>query len=293
MFRQSTTRDPAIRGILYMVLSCGLLTCNDGLMKWVAETQPVGQIVFVRGLFVLLPIAALAWRAGGWTALRVRNVKGQAASAALLTVSLFLFVTALPLMPLADAIVIIYVSPIIVIVLAPRLLGEQIGWRRWSAVVVGFAGVALVMRPEGGRLDWVVFLPLVVAVLLAFRDILMRRLVSSETSVSILLTANTVSALCGLATSTLGWPPIGLAEVGLLALAGLLFGLAQFLMSEAFRHADAGLAAPFRYSSVVWAILFGYAVWRELPDLWAVAGIVLIIASGLFILHREARRRRS
>ncbi len=274
-----------------MVASCGLLTCNDGLMKWVAETQPVGQIVFVRGLFVLVPIAFLTWRAGGPAALRWRNVKGQAASAALLTVSLFLFVTSLPLMPLADAIVIIYVSPIFVILLAPKLLGERIGWRRWSAVTVAFVGVGLVTRPGGDGLHWAVLLPLAVAVFLALRDMLMRRLVASETSVSILLGANALSTLAGLATVGMGWPPIALADVGLLAAAGLLFGMAQFLMAEAFRHADAALVAPFRYSSVVWAILFGYLVWSDILDAWAIGGIALIIASGLFLLAREARRR--
>ena len=293
MQQQVGPRDQAVRGVLLMVLSCALLTCNDGLMKWVAETQPVGQIVFIRGLFVLLPIAVLSHRSGGWSALRWHNINGQIASAGLLTVSLFLFVSSLPLMPLANAIVIIYVSPIFVIILAPRLLGEHIGWRRWTAVIVGFLGVGLVTRPGVGGINWVVLLPLAVAVLLAFRDILMRRLVTSESSVSILLAANTLSTLCGLGTIFWGWPAIGPVDIALLAAAGVLFGLAQFFMAEAFRYAAAGLVAPFRYSSVVWAIAFGYLVWQDLPDGWAVAGIVLIICSGLFILHRQAKKRRS
>ncbi len=278
-----------LRGIVLIIASSAFLTTNDALMKWLASELPVGQIVFLRGFFVMAPLLLIAWRGEGLAALRGRSVKHQAMSAALFTVSLFIFVSSLPLMALADAIVLIYTSPIFVMALAPVLLGERVGWRRWSAAALGFAGVALVTRPGTTTLDWVFVMPLTVALLLGLRDILMRRIVATESSLSIVFIGNVVTMLAGLATISLGWVALDAAAVGLLALSGIFFALAQYLMVEAFRHGEAVLLAPFRYTSVIWAVVLGYFVWNQHPDAWGFLGILLISGSALFIARREAR----
>ena len=138
-----------LRGIAMMVASGAFLTTNDALMKWLAQDLPVGQIVFMRGFFVMVPLALIAWRGEGMAALRIRSLRVQALSAGLFTTSLFIFVTSLSLMPLADAIVLIYTSPIWVMALAPLLLGERVGWRRWTAAGVGFTGIVFLTRRAG------------------------------------------------------------------------------------------------------------------------------------------------
>ena len=271
-----------------MVASGAFLTANDALMKWLTQDLPVGQIVFVRGFFVMLPLLLIAWRGEGMAALRIRSVRNQAASAGLFTVSLFIFVTSLSLMPLADAIVLIYTSPIWVMALAPLLLGERVGWRRWLAAGVGFAGVALLTRPSGAA-DWVYLLPLGVALLLALRDILIRRIAGTETSLSIVFVGNVVIMLVALPTAAFGWAALAGGHFALLALSGLFFALAQVLMVESFRHAEAAAIVPFRYTSVVWAVVLGYFVWNQYPDAWGFLGIALVVGGGLVIARREAR----
>ena len=168
-----------------MVASGALLTINDALAKLMTAHYPVGQLMFMRGVFVLLPIAFLVWRAGGTRVLRVRNPKGQLLRGITVILGSFLFVTALKLMPLADAIAITFAGPLFLTAMATPLLAETVGWRRWLAVVVGFCGVVLMLRPTGA-FQWVALLPLAVALLGAFRDIITRAMVGSESTLSIL-----------------------------------------------------------------------------------------------------------
>jgi drug/metabolite transporter (DMT)-like permease len=253
----------------------------------------VGQILFVRGLFISIPIALLAWRAGGLASLCIQSLKGQAWRAALTAAATLLMTNALRLLPLADVTAITFAGPLFITALAAWVLGERVGWRRWSAVVVGFTGIVLMIRPTGEALRWAVFLPLGVALVAAVRDVITRRMSTTETSVSMLCYTTAGVALSGLATWPFGWAFLEAREVALLALAAGLFGAAHFLVIESFRHAEAAVAAPFKYSEILWATLFGAVIWGHLPDAWIVAGAVLVVGSGLYILHRETRRRRS
>lgn len=270
-----------------MVLGCGLLTVNDAAMKSVVADHSVSQAVFVRGLFALVPIFLLVRHAGGWPALRWTNVGGQMAAAALLVVALFLFINALALLPLTIAIIVIYSNPLFVTALAPWALGERVGWRRWSAVVVGFAGVLLVVGPEVAAFSWALLLPLTVALLTAARDLLVRRVIAGETSVSLLAFSSLAVTFCALPGAVLDWAPLEMFEIVVLAVAALFFALGLFLMTEALRFADASLVSPYKYSGVIWAALLGFLLWRETPSLEVWLGAALIVISGLFILGRE------
>jgi drug/metabolite transporter (DMT)-like permease len=200
------------------------------------------------------------------------------------------FVAGLGFLPLADNIAVTLAGPLFLTALAPSLLGERVGWRRWLAVGVGFAGIVLMFRPTGEVMRWAALLPVGAALTGAFRDIVTRRISVTESSISMLFYSTVFISLAGLATLPFGWRPLAAADVGLMALSGLLLGAAQYLMIEAFRHAEAAVVAPFRYSQMVWAVLLGFVVFGDLPDRWLIAGAALVISSGLYILHREARR---
>jgi len=287
------TRSQApLAGIACMVGGGALLTLNDVTVKWLSADYPIGEIMSLRGLFVFLPIALIAGYGGGLRALEIRNLGAQGARAGLTMLSTVFYLTALAVMPIADTIAITFAGPLFLTMLAPSLLGEKVGWRRWTAVIVGFLGVVVMVRPGTGSLQAIAMLPVGAALMGAVRDIITRRITShaatAESSVAILCFTTLVVTLAGLLTLPFGWRVPTAVDVGLLACSGLLIGAAHYLLIEAFRFAEAGLIAPFKYTSIVWAVIFGFLVWGDIPDRWMVAGASLVIGSGLYIFHREA-----
>lgn len=276
-------------GIACMLVSSALLTLNDAVLKWLTADYPVGQIMFLRGLFVFLPITLFAWRAGGWSALRMNDPRGPLLRAAFVVCATFVFVTSLRLMPLADAIAIGFAGPLFLTLLAIWFLKERVGWRRWCAVIFGFCGVLVIVRPTGEAIRWIALLPLFAAFIGALRDVVTRRIAGRESSTAILAVTTMAVTLAGLATAPFGWAPLDPFDLLYFAVSGFLLGSAHFLQIESFRLAEAGLVAPFKYSSMVWAVGFGFLIWGDLPDGWTVTGAVMVVASGLYILQRELR----
>ena len=287
------TRSNSLKGIACMIGGTAFLTLNDGVMKWMTAVYPIGEIIFIRSLFVLIPVALLAWRAGGLAALRVHNVRGQAVRTLLSIASMAFFVTGLSLLPLAEAIALTFASPLFVTMLAPPLLGEQVGWRRWLAVIVGFVGVLVMIRPGGEAMRWAVLLPLGAALTFGLANIVTRRISVTESSVSILAVSMLSVTVASLATAPFGWRAPAVIDVAFLALAGIMLGCAHYLMIEAFRLAEAAVAAPFHYSAMIWAVILDLIVWVIWPDVWVVGGAAIVILSGLYILRRETLRRRA
>ncbi len=262
----------AMRGIVCMLLGGILLGLNDALIKTLALGYPVGELLFVRGAFVMPWVMILAYRAGGLRSLRVINVKGQAWRGVLVIAGSFLFVNGLRYLPLADAIAISFTGPLFITAMAPYALGEHVGWRRRGAVLAGFLGVLIMARPGGEALQWAVLLPLGAALCGGVRDLITRRIARSETTVSMLFVTTAVVMLAGLATALFGWAPLRGPDLWVFASSGVLVAGAHYLMIEAFRLAEAALVAPFKYTSMVWAVLFGYLIFGDLPDAWTVAG---------------------
>lgn len=279
------------RGILFMLLGAALLTVNDTMLKWLTGGYPTGQIMFMRGLFVVLPVAMLVWRAGGPTVLRVDSLGAHALRAGCVLTGTFLFITGLSFLPLAEAIAITFAGPLFVTALATPMLGEVVGWRRWTAVLVGFIGVLIITRPTGAAIQWAALLPLTASLTGALRDLITRKISTSESSLALLVTSTVGVVLAGLATAPFGWRPIAGFDLALMAASGIVIGCAHFLLIECFRLAEAALVAPFKYSNLLWAILFGFVVWGDLPDGWTLAGAAIVVASGLYILRREAQLR--
>jgi drug/metabolite transporter (DMT)-like permease len=272
-----------------MAAGMALLTMTDALSKWLTAGYPVGEILFFRALFMFPIIGLLAARAGGWAALRVHRYRDQVVRAVFVVMSTFLFLTGLTRLPLADTIAIVFAGPLMVTALAGPVVGEKVGWRRWLAVLVGFAGVMVMIRPGAGAFTWFALFPLTGALAGALRDLVTRRISASESSLAILWFSAVAITGAAALTMPFGWHLPTAHDLGLLALTGLLLGGANFLLIETFRLAEASLVIPFKYTTMVWAILYGYLFWGDLPDRWVVSGAVLVVVSGLYVMRRGTR----
>ena len=279
--------DTTTRGVIYMVIGCLLLTVSDAVMKWVTQAYPVGQSVFIRGCFLLLPLLLIAWREGRVRGLKVQRLGLQLLRGITSVISVFLFVTSLSYLPLAEAIAITFAAPLIVTAVAPLMLGEPVGWRRRMAVVFGFAGVVLMVRPGADSFRWVALLPLAVAVFEASRDLMTRRMVRTESTAATILITGGLVTIAAFPVALTHWQALTAQALFVFAAAGTCMGVAQCFMMEAFRHGDAALISPFRYSAMVWAVAVGVIAFGEWPDTLTGAGATVVLASGLYIVHRE------
>ncbi|NKB56869.1 MAG: EamA family transporter [Alphaproteobacteria bacterium] len=282
----------SVRGIACMVAGMALLTLNNAVTKGLTVGYPPGQIVVLRAAFVFLPIAFLVWRDGGLSVLRINNLAGQSVRAGFLVVSTFLMIMALRLLPLADVMAITFAGPLVITALAGPMLGEKVGWRRWGAVFVGFLGILIMLKPDPAVFQLAALLPLCVAVSSSLRDLVTRRISAGESSTAILCFSTGAVLLSGLFTLPFAAVPIAHADLPFFAIAGCLQGAAHYILIEAFRHGEAAVVAPFKYSALLWATVFGALMFGDFPDAWIWVGSIPVIASGLYILRRESLARR-
>ena len=280
------------KGALCMIVGGLLLTTQDGISKWLTADFHPGEIMFYRGLFTFVPIIAIVAWSGGLGQLKSRNLKGTMIRAVLGAGTSIFVVVSFIYLPLADALAIIFLSPIMLTALSGPMLGEPVGWRRWLAVFIGFAGVMLMVRPSAEGIPYYYFFPLLTALLSALRDVATRRLRNDDSSVSILFYSMAAGILAGAISMPMfgaHWPSP--SQWGLFAAAGILNSLSHLLTIQALLLAPGGTMAPFRYLSLVWAAVMGYAIWGDVPDSFKLAGAALVVGAGLFILYREMRGR--
>jgi len=268
-----------------MLVACGLLTANDALLKSLVASLPVGQVVGIRGIFALGFVILLTPWLGGVKRLKARSHRDVLLCSGLLVFNIVAFPFCLPHMPLADAIILAYTSPIWVVALAPLLLKEKTNWQQWGAVLTGFGGAWLVIKPGVGGVHWAVFLALLIAFVVGLRDIITRKIAFRESALSIVAYTNFLSIMLGLISIPLGWIAISTLQIGQLVISGLFFSVSQIMMVEAFRLAEATVLSTFKYSSILFAAGFGYLFWGELLDVYVWLGAILIILSGLIIVR--------
>jgi drug/metabolite transporter (DMT)-like permease len=281
-----------IKGIACVVGGGALLALNSTVVKFLVADYPAGQIMAVRALFVYLVVAAFVWRDGSIRTLRVRSPVGQLVRALCLASTTFLMILSVERLPLGDVFAINHASPLIMTALAVVFLGERVGWRRWLAVAVGFAGVLIMLRPTAAAFQAAALLPLAVAFLSAVRDVITRYISATDSSTATFAVTTTVIQMAGLGLSAFsGWAPIQGDDLWLFVLAALFQGVAHFLSIEAFRLAETKVVAPFKYATILWAMAIGYVFWGDVPDVWIITGGTIVVASGLYILHRHRLRR--
>ena len=278
------------RAIALMMAGGMLLTMNDAVMKWLTSGYPVGQLLFTRAMFSFLIIAVFVRFYGGLNSLRIHNARLHVVRGVVVVFGTYAFVTGLQYLTLAQAISVVFAGPLFVTALAPVMIGEPVGWRRWAAVLAGFTGVMIVVRPGSDAMQWAAIFPLASAMFGAVRDLVTRGATSTEHSNALLTTSTAAAAIGGLCTVPRGWTPVTPNDLGLMALSGFLMGGAYFLIIESFRFGEAGLVVPFKYFNMVFAVGLGFILWGDLPDAWTWAGSAVLISSGLYILHRERMR---
>lgn len=272
-----------------------LFAAMDTLIKFLTADYPVPQLMFVRSLVALLLVGGYTlWRGGGIAAMRTRRPWGHVWRAFAGLISMGCFFYAFRELPLADVYVLSFAGPLFITALSAPLLGEPVGWRRWVAVVVGFGGVVVMAQPSTGAPLVPVLVGLCAALFYALAALAVRGLSRTETSASIVLyLLLTTTVVSGALTIPVWTAPTAYA-LGLMALVGAIGAGAQVLLTQAFRRAPPAVVAPFEYTGMVWASLFGWMVFGDLPTAPVLLGAMVIIGSGLYILHREtvvARRR--
>ncbi len=286
---QKTTNNA--EGMFFILGAIALYAVVDALVKWLDGRYAPFEIIFFRSLFAFIPLAFMIVRNGGLSSLKTRHSTFHVVRGLLGFLAMASFFIALPRMALADAIGITYAAPLFITMFSYPLLKERVGPRRWAAIVIGLIGIALIFRPGTGLFEWISLGPLVSAFAYALTMILVRKhgRRESATAMSFYFTAVT------LITSGLTLPFVWVAPEGgdllVLALIGGFAGFASISMTHAFRVAQPSVLAPFEYIGIVFAIAIGYSVWSEVPDLWMIGGIVIIISSGIFIIIREAKGR--
>ena len=273
-----------------MIAGCFMLTVNDAFMKLLVSDLPLGQVVGLRGLMSLGLLIVLAPWLGGYRELLPHNKGRVALLTGILLINYFIFPYSLKYVPLADAIMLAYLSPVVVVMISPFMLGEQVGWRRWSAVAIGVLGAALVINPEGETTTLVIFIPLLVAILVGVRDTLTRRYIWGESPLALVAAASLGSGVIGAATFPFDWTPLSSVEVTYLSAAAVFLTGAQFLMVVSFRYADATVLSCLKYTSIIWAAAIGWMIWDDVLTVMDWAGAGLIAFSGILITIRTHKR---
>jgi drug/metabolite transporter (DMT)-like permease len=277
----------AASGIGLGALAFGLFSIMDALINWLSATYPVPQLVVFNALFALIPIALLIVRRGGLLQLRTGRLGLPLLRGALGMVGSFLAFYAYSRLPLADAYAIIFATPLLITALSVPILGEAVGWRRWSAVVVGFVGVLIMLRPGVAPIGAGSIAALGAACASACAILLVRKLSVTETTTSIAFYSSLTILVVMSALFGHGFVMPGIFDLALMAASGLLGGSALLILIAAYRRSPAALVAPFQYSQMLWAIVLGALFWGDLPEAAMLLGASIVAASGLFILYRE------
>jgi drug/metabolite transporter (DMT)-like permease len=301
--------DRPLSGIAFVVAGVTVFSIQDVIIKWLSGDYPVLEIVFVRSLVSLALLFALAGFRGGQ---KLRSAKPfqQALRGLLMFLSYTTYYLALAALPLAETVSIFYSAPLFMTALSGFLLGEHAGVRRWSAIAVGFIGVVVIMQPQG-ELSLAALLALGSAVTYAFSAILARRIGETDSAESMAVSATLVYAIiAGSAGLALGdgvlgatgrpevdfllrawaWPST--SDFLLFCVCGVIAAIGFTCLAQAYRLAPATAVAPFEYASLPWAVLWGWAIWSEIPTPTLAIGIVLVVGSGIYVFRREAVRAR-
>ena len=278
-------------GIASVVAAVFFFSIADAIAKWLGQTYEPVQIVFLRYVFGLIPVALLVWHAGGLGALRTRRPVLHGLRALVIFTALLLLFMGLRRLPLAEAISVAFTAPLFVTVLSGPLLGEPVRPRHWAAVSVGFLGALIVIRPGTGGFQIESLYVAVAALCFALSALITRRMSRTESNVALLAYTTIGAGLAGLPIMPFVWRQPAPDDLWLFLAIGLIGSIAAYCVIQAYRNAPPAIIAPFDYTALIWAALFGWIVWQERPEPAVWLGAAIIAASGLYVTHREARRK--
>lgn len=281
------------RGIAAMLLSAVSFVANDAMLKYVSQSLPGPQAIFLRGVFAMLFLLVLAHVLGATRQIaRVRDRRVVARSV-LDASATCLYLTALFHLPLGNATAINMAAPLFITLFAVLVLREPVNRARWLALGAGFAGVLLIVQPAAEGFNAWAILCVAGTLLHSGRDLLTRFIDRSIPSVLLTLTtATSVTLLSGVLSLFGEWRPVGAPQWALLAASSVFLSIAHYFLIISMRAGEVSLIAPFRYSGLLFALLVGFVVWSDVPNALAWAGIVLLVGAGLYVLHNERARQR-
>jgi drug/metabolite transporter (DMT)-like permease len=286
-----------IKAISLKVASALIFAVMAALVRYLGPAYPVGQVVFFRSAFAIVPVVVIyAWRRELEAAIRMGRPFGHAGRGLTAIGGMFCNFSALARLPIVDATAISFASPLITVAMAALVLKERVRIYRWSAVIVGFAGVMVMLVPyldlggttaaSTGEALGAAF-GLAGAFFNAGSVIQTRHLTKSETTSSIVFYFSLICALAGLATLPFGWNTPSATELAALIGVGICGGLGHIVLTESYRWAPASLVAPFDYTSMLWALVLGYLAFGEFPTSLGFLGAAIIAGAGLFVIWRE------
>jgi drug/metabolite transporter (DMT)-like permease len=287
------TRADNLRGAGFMVISMAAFVVNDSLMKSLAGELPLFQAIFLRGVFATILVGGFALARGvarpSVLARADRKLAVLRAGAEIGATTCFL--TALFNMPFANAMAILQAAPLALTFIGAVFLKEAVGWRRWSAVGVGFLGVLLIVRPGTEGFNSATLWALASVSFICIRDLVTRRLSRETPSLFItLMTAVAITSVGGIVTATTAWQPATPAVVGMLALAACFLFVGYYSSVLTMRVGEIGFVSPFRYSILIWALLIGWIVFDEVPRGLTLVGAAMVVGAGLYTFFRERGR---
>ncbi len=287
--------DNIPRGILFVLLAILCFVSLDTVAKFMGGVLDPLQVVWGRYFFsvLLLPLMVPPRRLR--VSLRTKRPWLQLLRSVLLVSTTAVFFTAITFMPLADAIAIGFIAPLIGTALSIPVLGEKVGLRRWSAIAIGFIGMLIVLRPGFEDRHWAYFLPLAAAVMMAGYNVATRLVVRSDSADTSLVWTNVFGAVvsCIVVVAVPGiWQPPGALDWAMLVTIGGLASLGHICLILAFRYAPIGTLAPFTYAEIVLAVIAGWIAFGDWPDIWTFVGAAVIAGAGIYVFRREAQLAR-
>ena len=291
------TRSSAVGNRTGFGIACALvglfgMSVMDACAKFLGEGYAISQIILARnGVGALVVLAFVLASGNGLGPLRAHRIGLLVLRTVFSLAAGFLFFTGLRYLPLADAFAIAFTAPLFITALSMPVLGEHVGIRRWAAVVVGFVGVLVVIQPGTASFRVEALLPLGAALSYALTMLVSRKMTRDMTTSAIMFWSSLGAAFAALALMPSQWQMPGLFDLGLFLFMGLIGTLGMSLIIQGYRFAPAAVIAPFDYSALLWAIILGWLIWGDVPATHVWLGSSILIASGLYILHRETRRQ--
>lgn len=269
-----------------MLAGIAMFSVNDALGKWLLLEYSVGELLLIRSAAALVLLVPFVWNTGVAPFVAAPQPALQMARVLLSALEVAMFFWAVSHLPLADTVTFYLASPIYVTALSVVLLGERVGWRRWSAVTVGFVGVLLALRPSAASFT----LPALIALggSFFFAVLMVTTRMLRKTPDTVLISGQIVATLLfGAVFAPAGWVTPSFRDFLLLSLFGVISIVALACVNRALKLAPASIVVPYQYTMIIWAVILGYVVFDDAPDLFTIAGAAIIIAAGLYIFWRE------
>jgi drug/metabolite transporter (DMT)-like permease len=274
-------------GIGFMLLSVFMFSCGDALGKYLVATYSLGQLLALRGCAALLVLSPLIWRHRAQF-YALERPRLQLIRVVLSTLEVAAFFLATIYLPLADVTTYYLACPIFVTALSAMVLREHVGWRRWSAILIGFSGVVIALRPSAQSLSWPAMIALSGS--LCFSVLLLITRMLRATPDIVMATSQFVgTSLLGALIASFGWVTPSMGDLALFATAGCISVAALLCINRSLKLAPASVVVPYQYSMIVWAVMFGIIVFGDVPRPATIVGAAIIIAAGLYIFLREKR----